>query len=577
MTGVRGCWSATADFLVAAGVRTVFGLPSDDLDALRDLSAAGVRMIVCRDQRNAVHMANGYAQQSGSVGVCVVGKGPAVANTVTGLLEAASSRTPVLLLATGTAPDRRHSGAFQDADQLAMVASVVKRTFRVDDPDRIPAVLQLAWAAATGGAPGPVYVEFGEQLLEAGIEVPPRWGLAVESSVAHTVEPDSAALALIETARRPVVLVGGGARRAAAGPAVTALAERLGAAILCTASGRGTVDEAHPLFLGVAGLYCPEPVRELLAHADLVISAGSRLEETAATGAPLGEKPPPVVQINVERADFSFEVSGPLVLGDVGQVVQAWRRALRTRREEDPDPAWISSIARTRARLFDGAAAVLDNRRGSPTLHVAELLAAVREEWGTDHILVQENGLQDMWSYFFPFHRCGAGGGVVAPSEQTPLGFGAAAAVGVAAAAPGVPVLALVGDGAFGIFAADLATAAENDAPVVYLVLCNGGYGWLQAEAQARGVSAHRFADAARPLPAVACPGVSTVVVEKAGMTAALAEIARLWRTGRTVVALVPVDLTDIPPGITEVLGGTTIHPPGRVGDDIATAGSQKE
>ena len=94
MTALDGRWAAAADFLVGAGIRTVFGLPADDLTALRDLTAAGVRMIVCRDQRNALHMATGFAQQSGSVGVCLVGKGPAVANAVTGLLEASSSRTP---------------------------------------------------------------------------------------------------------------------------------------------------------------------------------------------------------------------------------------------------------------------------------------------------------------------------------------------------------------------------------------------------------------------------------------------------------------------------------------------------
>lgn len=550
-----GCWAVVADFLTHAGVGTVFGLPADDLVALRDLAAAGVQMIVCRDQRNAVHMATGYAQQAGSVGVCLVGKGPAVANAVTGLLEASSSRTPVLLLGPGTAPDRRDAGAFQDAAQLALVSPVVKRAFRVDDPARVAAVLQQAWTIATGNAPGPVYVEFGEQLAAARVPVPYRWHDAPETSAGYTLPAGCRAVDLLARSRRPVVLVGGGGRNAGAGRAVLDLAESIGAAVITTASGRGAVDEEHPLFLGLSGLYCRPPVARLLDVADLVISVGSRLEETSTMGWPPACLGPTVIQVNIDAGDFSTDRSGMLIQGDAAAVLRAWQLALHRRGGAMPEPQWLRAIARARDLLLQEAAATVWEQQRRPELHVAELLWTLNRLGDRDDVLVQENGLQDMWSYLFPYHVCGSEAAVVAPSEQTTLGFGAAAAAGVAAADPDRRVVALVGDGAFALFAADLPTLAENRLPVLYVVLVNGGYGWLQAESDARGIPEHRFADPGRRPPHVDVEGVHTVVLaDKTRLADDLADALARTAAGQVVVLLAPVRLADAPPGIAEVL-----------------------
>ncbi|NNG36687.1 thiamine pyrophosphate-binding protein [Nakamurella aerolata] len=553
-----GCWSAVAQFLRAAHVSDVFGLPSDDLTALAELSSAGVRMVVCRDQRNAMHMATGYAQRLGKPAVCIVGKGPAVSNLVTGLLEAATSRTPVLVLAVSTPPDRQHAGAFQDCDQLAMVRATVKRALRVDDAGRVPAVLQQAWSAASSGAPGPVFVEFGEQLLSAAIPPPVSWAIGPERTEGFVPPADSAALALLGQASRPLIVVGGGARRADAGAAVLELAEMIGAGIVCTASGRGAVDETHTQFLGLVGLYGRPVVTELLASTDLVISIGSRLEETATVGWPVPASTP-VIQVNIAADDCLHEFCGPVVEGDAGAVIGAWTRELKV---GDPggrlDPGWTAGIANCRSLLFEESATTVWEQQREPGIKIAELLWALRSATSTDITLVQENGLLDMWTYFFPYFLASQGDRVVAPSEQTALGFGAAAAVGAGVAAPDVPVVAVVGDGAFTMFAADLPTAAENRAGVVYLVLCNGGYGWLQAEADAHGTDDYRFADPQRPLPLISAAGVSTVtVLDKNKMLDQLTTAIDLAAEGEVVVALVPTDLADMPPGIADFVNGT--------------------
>src|SRR5688572_14632680 len=129
-----GCWHAVVDFLESAGADTVFGLPADDLALLAALEPSRLRMVLCRDQRNAAFMATGYALQSGQPGVCVIGKGPASTNVLTGVLEARCSAAPLVVLAAGTAVERRGSAAFQELDQMSFVAPLVKWAHRVDHP-----------------------------------------------------------------------------------------------------------------------------------------------------------------------------------------------------------------------------------------------------------------------------------------------------------------------------------------------------------------------------------------------------------------------------------------------------------
>ncbi|MGW6455334.1 thiamine pyrophosphate-binding protein [Streptomyces sp. NPDC055078] len=577
-----GAWEAVADFLTASDVGTVFGLPADDLDLLRALAGPGtgtgpdtgrpdtytdIAMILCRDQRNAMFMATGHALMSGRPSVCAVGKGPATANAVAGLLEAKYSAAPVLLLAAGTADRRRGSAAFQETDQLALVAPLVKWAHRVDHPERLVPALEKALAVAAGPVPGPVYLEVPDHLLGAEIVRRRPWAappqLLRRYDAARTAGP---ALDAVRAARRPVLLVGGGVRGAEAGREVARFAEQLGAAVFCTASGRGTVREDHELFCGLSGLYARPETEEIWRRTDLVIALGSRLEETAVHGWDRLPDATPVVQINVDSAEFSAEFAGPRVIGDAVGTITAWSELLPgTPASESPPPgapsagSWRAVVAGARAAMAAASAAELARMASTDRLHVAEVLAELNSVLPPDHVLVQENGLQDMWSYLYPFHSTGAHGGSVVPSEQTSLGFGAAAAAGVKVAAPDRTVAAFVGDGAFELFRSDLATLADDGIGVLYVVLCNGGYGWLQSQLGTEGPAAARYSFVRRdaPVPAlVARPGVRQESIgAKKDLLPALSRALSACAAGRVCVVWVPVALDDVPPGIGDADG----------------------
>ncbi|MFI9007987.1 thiamine pyrophosphate-binding protein [Actinosynnema sp. NPDC053489] len=540
---VAGAWHAVARLLAEAGVEVVFGLPDDDLTALDALHAVGVRLVVCRDQRNAVFMATGYALRSGALGVALVGKGPAVTNTVTGLLEAASSGAPVLLLSGGTAAERRGSGAFQELDQQAVVAPLVKSATRVEHPDRLAPAVRRAVLVARSGAPGPVYVEVPDHLLKADVPVPPPPPPA-ERPVSVPAG-DSAALDVLRGARRPIVLVGGGMRHRNADGVVERFAERVGAALSCTASGRGAVDESSTRFIGLAGLYASDRAKALWADTDCVVVLGSRLEETATYGwsDALGATVP-VVQVNLDAAGVATQFAGPVVLGDGADVCAAWLERLA----EDVPAEWSKRVDEVHHGLRDDHRRELADLAAAPELHVVEVLAALAAELPADRVLVQENGLQDMWSYSFPRFECAHGAGSVVPSEQTSLGFGAAAAIGVKAAAGGRPVVAFVGDGAFGLFDADLPTAVALGGGLVYVVLRNGGYGWLHSQLgpHNRDLAGTALVDpAAVTAEAPRWRGVHQATVTKESLRADVADAWRRAQEGEVVVLNVPARLED--------------------------------
>ncbi|MFC0843788.1 thiamine pyrophosphate-binding protein [Streptomyces noboritoensis] len=544
-------WSAIVDVLVAHGVDTCFGLPGDDLELLRALDAAGLDLVPCRDQRNAMYMATGFALQSGRIAVCALGKGPAVTHAATGLLEARESGAPVLVLAAGVPERRRGSGGFQELDQVAVVAPLVRWAHRVGHPDRVVPATVTALTRAVGPPPGPVYLEIPDdvrtaQILVTGLRPTLPEPLVLEAA---RVTPGPA-LAAIRASRRPVVLVGGGMRHRNDGGVVERFAERLGAALFTTASGRGAVSEHHPLFCGVAGLYAAAPARELWSSCDLVVSLAGRLEETVTEGgAPW--PPVPVVQVNVDPGGLSAEFAGPRVLADARHAVLGWSRAL----EEDGGTGrpsrgetWANQIAVARKAMWHEVEAELVRAATLPGIRIAELLAALDATAGEPRVLVQENGLQDMWSYCFPFH---VGGGSIVPSEQTPLGFGAAAAIGVKRAAPDHEVTAFIGDGAFLAARADIAVTAPAHGGVFYVVLCNGGYGWLDAQRARLGLDAERypFTRPGAPPPAVDGSDIHyRVLHDKAALTAEVLAARQFCSGGGTAVLMVPVAPDDIPP-----------------------------
>lgn len=480
-------WADAARALAQAGIRRVYGLPGDDMLAVRALQSAGIDLVVTSEQRHGAYAAAGDAAVAGrddapSVGVVVAGRGPGAAALVPALLELATGGHPVICLIGGPA-EGADARSFQYADQAALLRPVAKDYARLTSDTDAAAAVSQAIATALDAPRGPVVVEIPDPLPHAfaepagrteGGRVLPRTAW-VQAGAPRPPESaaDAAAAALIATSRRPLVLVGGGAL--AAGPAVVSLAERLGAPILGTASGRGAVPEDHPLWWGLSGLYMHPVVREAVAAADLLISVGSRLEETAV------EYLPDLPVLRLDRdASVVRRPSETLVVADAAHAASWADRAAQR-----DGSGWGATIARVGGDLLAWRAVVRSGRRGARD-RLGAIVAAISDALPKDVVVCHENGAADMWSYLFPVFRLPPHAVDIAPSEQTTLGFGVGAAVGAATASSG-PVVALCGDGAFDFVVRERAAFGPAAPGAVYVVFDNGGYGWLELQHRETG------------------------------------------------------------------------------------------
>lgn len=527
-----GAWDVIADVLVRHGTTAVYGLPDDDMRAARALQGRGVEFLWTVSQRTAVNMAAGTALATGRLQVCVLGRGPAVAVAVPGLLEACYAGAPVLVLVAGTATSRLLQGAFQDAPVVEVARPLTKWAVRVPDGAGLAAVLESAVARATAVPRGPVLVEVPDD-LQAGAHDPTSapGGIGLEDVPA-----------LVAAAERPLVVLGGGARWAGSG-ALRDLVDHWRAAAVVTASGRGCFPEDDRAFLGLAGLYMTPPVADVVATADLVVVLGSRLEETAVLGAPGGAR---WLQVNSAVEDVVFSRPGHFVLATVEDLLRAAGGAPG---RGDRREAWRAAVQEARAAADEYAARWSD----STGAHVVETLSSLLPR---DCVVVHENGLHDMWSYVYPLMRLPAGTRSVAPSEQTTLGFGVAAAAGVAAGT-GDLVVCICGDGAFDTFVGDAAFLSRHPMRLLYVVMDDGGLGWLDRQAQRSGVGLSFLA--ADGWPAEQRTPVAPVLVagRRAEVAATLAEGVRRAQSGLPTVVRIRCDRADVPSVVAEDAGPT--------------------
>ncbi|ACU38685.1 thiamine pyrophosphate-binding protein [Actinosynnema mirum] len=543
------CWSAVADVLAATGCSSVFGLPSDEPGLLDAADAhPGLRAWRIGDQRTAACAAAGHAMVSGRPVALAVNSGPGFANALAGLLEASSLAVPLVLITTSVPSEGVGRGGFQHVDQQRMLAPLTSWQYEARSAEVLTWAVERAVRLAVDGRAGITAVEIADEVLRAPVPAPV--GVRPVLPLRSTPSEDALerATALLDGARRPVVLAGGGCRwSAGSGPAVVGLAERLGAPVLTTAAGRGVVPETHPLALGLVGLYTTPPAGEVLAEADALLVLGSRLEETARMGWDAWRSTP-TVQVDKSAAAFGEGCSPEVaLLGDVALTAGALTARVAVR---DRAP-WSERVR---------GVALAQEECARASFARSPVRAAVRlaqRELGRLAVVVQDNGLHDMWSYHYPVLRVEEGTTVVCPGEQTLMGFGLAASVGASAGTPEGSVCAVfTGDSAFRLSAGALESLREQGSGVVVVVFDDAGFGWprrlrlaVGADTRVTEVSGGPTAD---ELAAVHGGWGATARTEAELVAALRTARDRAVRGGFSVVR-VPAADDDVPVGVLEM------------------------
>jgi len=499
-----------ADMLAGYGVTHVFMVPAVLRRTFAEMERrTRIARVHCHGEKSAAYMADGYARASGRPGICmaqVIG----AFNLAAGLRDAYLAHSPVIAFTGGRDPKTKFRKVYQEIDDVPAFEPVTKFNATIDDVARIPDMLRQAFRAATSGAPGPVHLQLRgnegqldldeaemEPLIEPQFtQVPP---FRPEPEAAHV----KAALDLLQKAKRPIIVAGGGVRASGAGRELTALAEALQIPVATSLNGKDSIPGTHPLSAGVVGSYSRESANRAVNRADLVCFIGSETGGMTTHFWAVPKIGTQTIQIDIDPQALGRNY--PLaasVLGDARSVLVRMLgqidKSSATRRE-----AWIKEISALRTEWYAKYAPLLES--GAVPVHPARICGELTRHMPDDAIVVVDTGHAGMWMGGMYDLRKASQSYIRSAGH---LGWAFPAGLGAKAACPERPVVTFTGDAGFWYHIAEVETAVRWKLNAVTIVNNNGGgnqskrgfdraYGGIQTE-QARELWTYRPTNFAR-------------------------------------------------------------------------------
>ncbi|MET8990194.1 biosynthetic-type acetolactate synthase large subunit, partial [Nonomuraea wenchangensis] len=323
MTGAQALVRALEEM----GADTVFGIPGGNVlpayDPLYD--SVKVRHVLVRHEQGAGHAAEGYAQATGKVGVCMATSGPGATNLVTPIADAFMDSVPIVAITGQVAAPMIGTDAFQEADISGITLPITKHNFLVTDPGDIARTIMEAFHIASTGRPGPVLVDITKDALQAETTFswPPVMQLPGYRPVTRPhIKQIREAAKLIAESRRPVLYVGGGVHKAHASTELLQFAELTNIPVVTTLMARGSFPDGHPQHLGMPGMHGSVAAFGALQQSDLIIGLGVRFDERVtgdlSTFAPYAK----VVHADIDPAEISKNRHADVpIVGDCKEVL----------------------------------------------------------------------------------------------------------------------------------------------------------------------------------------------------------------------------------------------------------------
>jgi len=485
-------------YLEARGVEYIFGLCGHtNIAVLTELKNSSIRFINTRHEQVAAHIADGYARAKKQTAVVLSHLGPGLTNAATGVANAALDSIPMVVIA-GDVPSHYYGkhphqeiNMHADAAQHEIYRPFTKRTWRVDRPDLLPQILDKAFQLAESGRKGPVLVSVPMDIFSMEIET----GL-FERAKQHTrhLQPPSLdqetahriAGHLIQ-ADRPVFYVGGGIMLANAARELRELAEHLGIPVAYSLMGKGAIPDDHPLALGMTGFWGTKFINDATRGADLILALGTRFAEADASSweNEYTFNIPDTRLIHIDIDPNEIGRNYPAEIGAVADLKQALTAIFQAVKALLPQGKRYESLVRQIALNREQFQAKNETfvRSEAYPMTPQRILREVRDALPRDAFVTTDvgwnkNGVGQQFPVYEP-------GTVVTPGGLATMGFGAPAALGVKIAQPDRIVVSLVGDGGFGQNPAVLATAAEENIAVVWVIMNNHAFGTIAGLQQA--------------------------------------------------------------------------------------------
>ncbi|NLI28598.1 MAG: thiamine pyrophosphate-binding protein [Nitrospiraceae bacterium] len=549
MTGGR----ALAEMLKLCGVGPIFGMAGFQLlpyyEGIRSL---GMEHYLVNDERCGAFAADAYARMTGRPGVCDATTGPGATNLVTSLAESLNAGVPLIAITGDTHRAHSWKNMTQEARQVEILRPAVKEMIRVEMIERIPELVRRAFSVAVSGRPGPVVLDFPEDIMHGEYDFQASDFFVsdrVLSIPALRTRPDgdgvNQAAELLAHSKRPLILVGGGLHLSNAHAELQAFAERFGVPVANTLSGKGSIACTHPLSVGLFGRYS-RIANELLEEADCLLVVGCKLGEIASKRYTLPKANIPIIHLDISAEEI--ERWAPVSVGLWGDAkcgLADLSEALDARRVGiDADRAqYLEEIRKRREKWREEATPRYESEE--IPINMGRMLHELNKIMPDNGVLIVDGGFAAHWGGLL-YDTKKAGRGFVANRGFASIGYGLPAAIGVKLAVKqkelSGPVVAITGDCGFNMTIGELETALRAKLAVTIIIVNNAASGYIKAlqhsfygagNYQSSSLVETNYADLARSF---GCKGIR---VENPGdLAAALAE-AMATNDAPTVVDVV--------------------------------------
>ena len=463
--------------LLDEGVDTIFGYPGGAImpvyDALYDYRDR-LNHILVRHEQAAAHAAEGYARVSGRTGACIVTSGPGATNTITGIADAMMDSTPIVVICGQVGAQMLGSDAFQECDVVDITQPISKWSYQIRSAKDVAWAVHRAFYIAGSGRPGPVVLDFTKNAQLEMAEYVPGTIDFIRSYVPVPATPKGAvekAAALINKAKRPLVLVGQGVELGHAQQELQAFVEKAGLPAGRTLLGLSALPSDHPLNVGMLGMHGALGANKKTQECDLLIAVGMRFDDRITGKLDTYARQAVKIHFEIDPSEIDKNVHVDLaVLGDCKQTLPAvtallqerdhseWRESFRTWDEQEHDLVIEPQI-----------------HPASGPLRMGEVVRCVSDHSGHKAILVTDVGQNQMMAArYFKFTEPRS---VVTSGGMGTMGYGLPAAIGATFGAPERTVCLFLGDGGLQMTIEELGTIMEQQSPVKIILLNNNYLG----------------------------------------------------------------------------------------------------
>lgn len=483
------------NYLEERGIEHIFGLCGHtNIAVLSALENSKIKFVNVRHEQVAAHMADGYARVKKKSSVLLSHLGPGLTNAATGVANAALDSIPMVVIA-GDVPTHYYGkhphqevNLHGDATQYEIYRPFVKRAWRVDSPHLFPEILEKAFQLAESGNPGPVLVSVPMDIFSKEIETSffEKQKRNAKSLYKPSIDNETAkkVIQTLADAKNPIFYVGGGVMLADAAAQLRELVNRLNMPVAYSLMGKGAVSDEHPLTLGMTGFWGTKFINDKCKTADYIFGLGTRFAEADSSSwepeYTFNYQQTKLIQIDIDPSEIGRNF--PAEMGVLADLKQALTVLNHVAKELFPYGVQRDSLDKLKEEIADYRKKFKESNRqfiedDSFPMMPQRIVEEVRQVLPKNALITTDVGWnKNGVGQQFPIYEAGT---ILTPGGFATMGFGAPAALGAKIAAPDRVVVSLVGDGGFGQNPAVLATAAEENIPVIWVIMNNFAFGTI--------------------------------------------------------------------------------------------------